>query len=749
MALLDKVTGGEAKAPPIPLNQIPSGVSAVLKDAPEGLRLPSENRIREPTLISFISERFQRSLMFRRPYEQMWLQSHRNYRGLYGPDVQFTATEKSRVFIRITKTKVNAAYGQLMDVLFANNEFPLSIEPERLPEGVVDTESIETNPQNAQYYNDGTQQPQQQQGQGQPTQQGGQQQQPPTPPPTTVGYPGDGTRPNEPKSDEAANAFQGALRQNESLHDGPPQTPSAVEIDPALLSAKKMQKKIQDQLRESNGDKHLRHAAFECVNLGTGCLKGPIAVHDIIAEVDEDGNEVPTPIKVPKVEAVSIWNIYPDPDARCVEDCDYIVQRHKLSMTQLRGLKLRPGFRSNEIDNLIMGGFNYLRQWWEPMLQDMPMVQPIEKFEVLEYWGMADKALLAEFGIMETDIPEELRDADEVPCNIWVSGHSILRLIINPFNDGRWPYYLVPYEIQPYTIYGIGVSETMADTQLLMNGFMRLAVDNAVLSGNLVFEVDEASLIPGQDYTLYPGKFFRKAGGVQGPAIVPHEFPNTAQANMALYDKARELADEATFPSFTHGNTGVNPSLGRTSSGLSMMMGAASVGIRMAVKNFDDYLLTPLGEALFEFNKLNTDDPELEGNFLVQAGGVDALMKNEVKSQRLVSLLQLGENPMIAPFFKWPMLIREAVRLMDMDPDKFTNTGPEAMRMAMLMQAMNPQPPPGQPQQPPKGGHGTPKKEPGQGSPSAGQVNMPGSAGFSANKGPTPAQHAPPGKGMS
>lgn len=753
MALLEPIQGGEGKAPPIDLNLVPSGVSAALKDSPEGGRKPQENGIKEPTLISYVSERFQRSVMYRRPYEQLWLTSHRNYRGLYGPDVQFTATERSRIFIRVTKTKVNAAFGQLMDVLFANNEFPISIEPERLPEGVVDTESIETNPQNAQLNSGQSPQPQQgQQQPGQPPSPSGQQQpqQQQAAPQTKIGFPGDGTRPHEQKSDEAANAFMGALKQNESLEDGPPTTPSAVEIDPALLSAKKMQKKIQDQLRESDADKHLRHAAFECVNLGTGCLKGPIAVYDVVAALDENGNEIPKPIKRPKIEAVSIWNIYTDPDSRCVEDCDYIVQRHKLSMSQLRGLKTRPGFRVNEIDSLIMGGYNYLRQWWEPMLQDMPMIQPVEKFEVLEYWGMVDKALLYEFGISENDIPVELRDADELPCNIWVSGNSILRLIINPFNNGRWPYYVIPYEIQPYTIYGIGVAETMADPQMLMNGFMRLATDNAVLAGNLVFEVDEASLIPGQDYQLYPGKFFRKAGGVQGEAIHSHEFPNTAEANMKLYDKARELADEATFPSYTHGNTGVNPSLGRTSSGLSMMMGAASVGIRMAIKNWDDYALVPIGESMFEFNKLNLDDDELKGNFTVNAGGVDSLMRNEVKSQRLLSLIQLGENPMLAPFFRWPYLIRETCRLFDLDPDKVSNTSEEAMRMAMLMQAMQPpQPPQGGPQPPQKKGSPNKPHEPGQGNPQAGQTNMPGSGAFSANKGPGPAQHAPPGRGVS
>jgi hypothetical protein len=51
--------------------------------------------------------------------EQRWIESYRNFRGLYGPDVQFTDTEKSRAFIKITKTKVLAAYGKITSILFS------------------------------------------------------------------------------------------------------------------------------------------------------------------------------------------------------------------------------------------------------------------------------------------------------------------------------------------------------------------------------------------------------------------------------------------------------------------------------------------------------------------------------------------------------------------------------------------------------------------------------------------------------
>ena len=89
-------------------------------------------------IVRFIEDNFKRSKDSRRFDEERWLQSYRNYRGIYSPDVQFTEAERSRIFIKITKTKVLAAYGQITDVLFARQKFPLSIEPTILPDGVTE-----------------------------------------------------------------------------------------------------------------------------------------------------------------------------------------------------------------------------------------------------------------------------------------------------------------------------------------------------------------------------------------------------------------------------------------------------------------------------------------------------------------------------------------------------------------------------------------------------------------------------------
>jgi hypothetical protein len=87
-------------------------------------------------IIQFVKDKYSKAETARQLDEERWIQSYRNYRGLYGPDVQFTSTEKSRVFVKITKTKVLAAYGQIAEVLFGGNKFPITIDPTVLPDNV-------------------------------------------------------------------------------------------------------------------------------------------------------------------------------------------------------------------------------------------------------------------------------------------------------------------------------------------------------------------------------------------------------------------------------------------------------------------------------------------------------------------------------------------------------------------------------------------------------------------------------------
>ena len=657
-------------------------------------------------IIPYIEGRYKRAEDYRQQDEERWLDSYRNYRGIYGPDVQFTEAEKSRVFIKVTKTKTLAAYQQLESIMFANNKFPLTVDPTELPEGVV--ADVHFDPKEPDQIKESEVDKEV----------------------TPYGFKGDGKELPRGATSKTLGEMLGPLtdklKEIDGLKSGTGMTPTSVTFSPAMVAAKKMQKKIQDQLEESNASKHLRNTAFEMALFGTGVMKGPFAIDKEYPKWDEEGNYDPIIKTVPQVSHVSVWNFYPDPDANNMDEAQYVIERHKMSRSQLRQLKRRPFFRNNVIDDAIALGENYNKESWEDDLSDYAPEYGIERFEVLEYWGTVDVSMLEEQAV---DIPPELSEVDELQANVWICNGKLLRMVINPFKPARIPYHAAPYELNPYSFFGVGIAENMSDTQTLMNGFMRMAVDNAVLSGNLLIEIDETNLVPGQDLTLYPGKVFRRQGGAPGQAIFGTKFPNVAGENLQLFDKARVLADESTgFPSFAHGQTGVT-GVGRTASGISMLMGAAQGSIKSVVKNIDDYLLRPLGEGLFRFNMQFDFDPSIKGDLEVKARGTESLMANEVRSQRLTQFMQIAAQPSLAPFTKFPYIIREIAKSLELDPDKVTNNMDEAAIQAEIMkgfQQEQPAPEGGQPQADPSGAGGA--------TIGTGGVPAPGQQGFTGNE---------------
>jgi len=191
---------------------------------------------------------------------------------------------------------------------------------------------------------------------------------------------------------------------------------------------------------------------------------------------------------------------------------------------------------------------------------------------------------------------------------------------------------------------------------------------------------------------IYPGKIFRRQAGMPGQSIYGLKFPNTAPENMMMFDRFRQLADEQTgIPSYSHGQTGVQ-SMTRTASGMSMLLGAASLNIKTVIKNLDDFLLKPLGESYFQWNmQFFEGEIDVVGDLEVKATGTNSLMQKEVRSQRLTMFLQTAQNPTIAPFVKVSKLVSELAYSLDLDPDEILNDPEEAAMMAQIIGMQNAQ----------------------------------------------------------
>jgi len=637
----------------------------------------------QTNLVGVIKDRFQQAEDARQTDERRWLKAYENYRGMYAKSVKFRESEKSRVFVKVTKTKVLAAFGQLVDVIFGTGKFPIGISETKIPEGEYASAHLDT------------QNPMQGIETSIPDNIGNRLEDPPQENnPYDIGYEGDG------KTLKAGATFGKGVftdsvedQAEDMLVEGFSPNPQALEISPAQKAARRLEKLVHDQIEESNGSSEIRNALLESALLGTGIVKGPFNFNKTLSRWtdNEEGEREynPLEVRVPRIEFVSCWDFYPDPAATNMDECEYVIHRHKLNRSQLRQLRNMPYFDEDAIRDCLKMGANYEEKDFEQQLKDNAYTEEEynSNYEVLEYWGIMDAEYAREVGI---DLPDSVDDLDEVQVNAWVTGNKLLRAVINPFTPYRIPYHAFPYERNPYNFFGIGVAENMDDSQQIMNGHARMAIDNLALSGSIVFDIDESALVGGQSMEIYPGKVFRRQAGMAGQSIYGLKFPNTANENMMMFDKFRQLADEQTgLPSYSHGQTGVQ-SMTRTASGMSMLLGAASLNIKTVVKNLDDFLLKPLGEAYFQWNmQFFEGDIDVKGDLEVKATGTNSLMQKEVRSQRLTMFLQTAQSPAIAPFVKISKLVSELAYSLDLDPDEILNDPEEAAIMAQIIGMQN------------------------------------------------------------
>ena len=71
----------------------------------------------------------------------------------------------------------------------------------------------------------------------------------------------------------------------------------------------------------------------------------------------------------------------------------------------------------------------------------------------------------------EVDVPKELQDFDELQANIWVCNGRLLRAVLNPFKPSTIPYMAAPYELNPYSFFGVGLARPTPKNEYGFNSY--------------------------------------------------------------------------------------------------------------------------------------------------------------------------------------------------------------------------------------------------------------------------------------
>jgi hypothetical protein len=133
--------------------------------------------------------------------------------------------------------------------------------------------------------------------------------------------------------------------------------------------------------------------------------------------------------------------------------------------------------------------------------------------------------------------------------------------------------------------------------------------------------------------------------GSSAPAVRFTQPDDNANTLMGVYEKFSRMADDHSgIPAYLYGNLDTQGA-GRTSSGLSMLMGAAGKGIRQVVGHIDTDVIKPIVLRQFVYNMRYDEDESIKGDAQVVARGAVNLAVKETVNVRRIEFLNATANP--------------------------------------------------------------------------------------------------------
>jgi hypothetical protein len=211
----------------------------------------------------------------------------------------------------------------------------------------------------------------------------------------------------------------------------------------------------------------------------------------------------------------------------------------------------------------------------------------------------------------------------------------------------------------------------MTDIQSIANASVRALVNNIAITSGPLTEMDQDRLAPGETGEIWPWKRIMTTNKKmqEGKAVNFYQAKLLAAELLGVYEKFKKEADEIVVPSF--GRTDVGGA-GRTSSGLSMIMGAAARNIKLAVLNIDEDIVMPMLHRIFNFNMLFLDDDSIKGDIRIRArgtGGVIAKEQLAVRRNEFRATLKPTDEQLIGtPGLAY--ILRKNIESLDMDVDR-------------------------------------------------------------------------------
>jgi hypothetical protein len=466
----------------------------------------------------------------------------------------------------------------------------------------------------------------------------------------------------------------------------PPDRPDL--LDDALIErSKQMEFRIRDILERTNYNEEVQHAVHEMCLYGTGCTKGitleykNFPVYTTVQTPDEMVAIESTLEQelMPTCKFVSIWNVFPSPEAINADDADYVIQRSFLSKIQLKKLaKTAEGFIPGSLEKVLEEeiGLNHGGDDSEhPKKYSETSASRLKKFEVLEFWGRLDgDDLEPHLSIDSEDVP------DVIPVVITVIGDKVVKIAENPFDD-TLPFHFCNWQKNPESIWGDGIYYAIRDAQAILNFSYAMMIEGKSLSAAPLTVIDPNAFEPGTDTEqIYPGKQFRvKPGASVRDSFTSVQIPDVTSGLLSVIQQMEREADlDSGQTSIGYGDQ--SPSQTKTATGMSILNSNANRQTADVVRSVSSMITKNIG-AVYRWLMVDSTDMSIKGDYEAISTGYEQYVAKEVHNTQLINFLQvIGQFPEIKQYLKNEAFTRPLLRAFNMEPDKVVKTEEEVTK---------------------------------------------------------------------
>ncbi len=411
----------------------------------------------------------------------------------------------------------------------------------------------------------------------------------------------------------------------------------------AAEAARRMQDAIEDPLVESSWHGEVRQIIEDAARIGSGVLKGPFPTMRTTRSVQRDpitgltrvskGEEIQ-----PASKRIDPWNLFPDP--ACGENIhhgSHVWERDFVGRRQLKELLADESYDRVQLLAALRDGPSRTREGTEAVFRPSD-----DEFEMWIFHGHCAREHLAARGV-------ELEEGDEdrVPTMAVLVNDRLVKCVLNPLENGQFPYDVLAWQRRPGMPWGVGISRQIRTVQRMLNGATRAMMDNGGLSAAPQVVIGNGVTPADGRWTLSPGKVWRaeataSVNDVRG-AFTAFVVPSVQQELMNIITFAQKMAEDTTgMPAMLQGIRGDAPN---TLGGMQMQNNNATSVLRRLAKRFDDYVTRPHIQRYFDWMMSYSDDESIKGDFEIEVRASSALVERDAQQQFLMSLLQVAANP--------------------------------------------------------------------------------------------------------